>query len=164
MKCMIITESYFGNTAQVAQAIATGLTSKGVETVLIDAAVAPDPITIDADLLIIGAPTQARGLPTPSTRLEAEKRGGRSMTTGVAEWLDRPGFATRCTVAVFETVNGLRLLSGSAAGAIEKKLAANSIHPVAQKSFLIKGLTGPLPAGVLPSAEAWGASLADSAS
>ena len=69
MRVVIAYESMYGNTHSVAEAIASGFGNDHVVTV------APinevDPADLDADVLIIGAPTHAHGLPRPSTRRAA---------------------------------------------------------------------------------------------
>lgn len=78
-------ESCFTNTEKIVQAVATGLRSRGVDVEVIHADQAPN--TADADLLVIGSPTYNLGLPKPSSRQQAQDKGGHPQTAGVAEWL-----------------------------------------------------------------------------
>ena len=88
MNVLIVTESCFGNTRIVAEAIATGLRSGGAAVTavtVVDAATAP---SLDGvDLLLVGAPTHSMGLPSPATRGQAQAKGGRPPAAGVGEWL-----------------------------------------------------------------------------
>ena len=64
----ILYESMFGNTRQVAEAIAEGLRTFAAVTVL---PVREAPESIDGDLLVIGGPTHVHGLSRPATRAQA---------------------------------------------------------------------------------------------
>lgn len=67
----IVYESMFGSTRKVAEAIARGLGPR-TTTRVVRVSEAPDSI-VDADLVIIGAPTHAHGLSRPESRAEAAK-------------------------------------------------------------------------------------------
>lgn len=66
MHALVIYESMFGNTHEVAEAIATGLSRTLPTRVCRGADIDPD--SIDADLIVIGAPTHAWSMPRVSTR------------------------------------------------------------------------------------------------
>lgn len=158
MNVLVVTESCFGNTSRVAEAAAVGLRSRGATVTVVDAASAPAPDGVD--LVLVGAPTHAMGLPGPGSRRQAEAKGGRPPVTGVAEWLDAlPGQQGR-RAAAFDTVTGTGLFSGSAAKGIEKRLRRHALDVVARESFLVSSMEGPLADGELTRAEQWGASLA----
>ncbi|MCI1747649.1 MAG: flavodoxin family protein [Acidipropionibacterium sp.] len=157
MKALIVVESYFTNTEKIAEAIATGLRSRGAEVDVVQAASAPDVTT--AELLIVGAPTHNLGLPKAASRRQAEAKGGRhSQESGVAEWLDsRPQLKGRRAAAFATVVGGA--FSGSAARAIRKKMRRRSADVIACEDFRVLGTEGPLADGELTRAEQWGASL-----
>jgi hypothetical protein len=72
MKALVVYESMFGNTRQVAEAVAQGIGA--VMPVEIRAVADVDPNdTVGIDLLVIGAPTHAFGLSLPASRVEAKK-------------------------------------------------------------------------------------------
>lgn len=156
MNVLIVTESCFGNTARVADAVAAGLRSRGVEVTVVDAASAPAPEGVD--LLLVGAPTHAMGLPGPGSRRQAETKGARPPASGVAEWLDALPAGRGGRAAAFDTVNGR--FSGSAAKRIEKRLRRHGVEVAARESFLVSSMEGPLADGELARAEQWGAALA----
>ncbi|MGY4856418.1 flavodoxin family protein [Cryobacterium sp. AP23] len=158
MNVLIVTESCFGNTAQVADAIATGLRSRGALVTMVDAASAPDPDGVD--LLLVGAPTHSMGLPGPVSRRQAAVKGGRAAVTGVAEWLDAVPAQPGVRGAAFDTVSSRGFFSGSAAKAIEKRLRRRAVVPAGRESFLVSGVTGPLGDDELARAEQWGVALA----
>ena len=86
MRALIVVESAFGNTASIAEAIASALTEKGAEANVAPADRAPsDPRGYG--LVLVGAPTHNRGLPTPSTRRTARKKGAAVPDAGVLEWI-----------------------------------------------------------------------------
>ncbi|MEV5988023.1 hypothetical protein AB0L85_23890 [Streptomyces sp. NPDC052051] len=158
MNVLVITESCFGNTSRVAEAIATGLRSRDATVTV--AAAASGPALDGVHLLILGAPTHNMGIPSPASRRQAREKGGQAPATGVAEWLEALPGDPGCRVAAFDTVTGTGFFSGSAAKAIEKRLRRRSVSVSARKSFLVTSTQGPLADGELDRAEQWGASLA----
>ena len=64
MRIAVIYESIYGNTGAIAHAIADGLRAHGDVTL----EPADDQAFMDVDLLVVGAPTHAHGLPTAMTR------------------------------------------------------------------------------------------------
>ncbi len=161
MDVLIVTESCFGSTARVAEAVAAGLRSTGATVTVVDAAAtdgAPAPGSVD--LLLVGAPTHNMGMPSPGSRRQAESSGGRAPTRGVAEWLATLPRALGGRAAAFTTVTGTSMFSGSAAKGIEKVLRRAGAEVVGRESFLVTGRSGPLAEGETDRAERWGAGLA----
>lgn len=156
MKVLIVTESCFGNTAAIAAAIEAGLVSNGATVARVDASEAP---ALDGvDLLVVGAPTHAMGLPKPSTRRQAQAQGGRPVTSGVAEWLATLPARPERRAAIFSTVTG-GFFSGSASKAIARQLRHRATSVLARTDFRVGGVSGPLVDGETERAHAWGASL-----
>jgi len=136
MKALVVYESEFGATRALAEAVARGLQAAG-QTRTVDAEVVdsraglPGGWRDDLWLLVIGAPTHARSLPTPTTRQSAldwpHKPGSilrleqAADASGVREWLagvDLTGVRT----AVFATrMEMSRMLSGSAGPALARR-------------------------------------------
>ena len=79
----------FGNTEQVARAVAGGLATGGIDAVVVDVAAAPVDLPADLDLLVLGAPTHAFSLSRPSTRADAVRQGAppERAARGLREWL-----------------------------------------------------------------------------
>ena len=150
---LVIVESYFGATRTVAEAVAAGLTDAGVRARVLDVDRAPDAPPADLDLLILGAPTHNRGLPTTSTRATARKRG-------VREWLATASIPASPRVAAFDTVTAKNWLAGSAAKAIAKTLRRAGWNESAVTSFLVSSDRGLLADGEETAARAWGCELA----
>lgn len=163
MHVLVVYESMFGNTQQVAQAIAGGLaTHAQVQLVEVGQA---EPGLGDVDLLVVGAPTQIQGLSKPGSRSSAAKQatdGLVSQGIGLREWLEKlPAAAAAVPAAAFDTrLNKSAWLTGSAARAAEKLLRKQH-HPVAVKaeSFLVTATPGPLIDGEVERARAWGEKL-----
>ena len=168
MRALVVYESMFGNTRNVALAIAEGLGTRiPVETVEVGAA--PTVLPADVAMLVVGGPTHAHGLSTPRSRAEAARRMDRplvSTSRGLREWLAslRPGDGL--VVAAFDTrMKGPELFTGSAATSATVLLRRSRVRRVeAPRSFVLEGPTGPLvdrvPKAQLDAAQAWGADLA----
>ena len=67
-RALIVVESYFGNTRVIAEAVAAGMIEGGIEAQVVDVARAPSALPSNLDLLVLGAPTHNRRLPTMTTR------------------------------------------------------------------------------------------------
>ncbi|MCW2540037.1 MAG: flavodoxin [Frankiales bacterium] len=170
MRAVVVYESMFGDTRQVAEAIADGLgLNFEVATVPVDR-VATDQLR-GIDLLVVGGPTHVRGMSRPKTRegavdQAAQPYSGISLEPGAAgpglrEWFstltDAPPHA-----AAFDTrVQLSPLVTGRAAPKIARVLQRNGCHLIAEpESFLVTSKQPALVAGERERARAWGESLA----
>lgn len=161
MRVMVVYESIFGNTEQIAREIAAGIGGETVEVV--DAASAPPVIDNDVDLLAVGGPTHAFSMSTASTRESARQQGAtRIPASGIREWIEglsSPRSAV--AVATFDTRTVTPRLPGSAAKKAMKKLVALGFRPAAKpETFGVHGYSGPLADGELERARQWGAEIA----
>ncbi|MFF1635312.1 flavodoxin family protein [Leifsonia sp. NPDC058248] len=164
MKTTVVYESMFGNTRQIAEAIADGVRSSG-EVVVLPVSDAPES-TADSDLLIVGAPTHTHGLSRPESRIEAGQWADdpakdlqlepNAEGLGVREWLASVT-AVAPRFAAFDTRADIaRLLSGSAAAKIEKNLHKLGSNPItASESYLVDKQSR-LEIGELERAREWG--------
>ena len=148
MKIVIVYESMFGNTRQIAEAMAEG--SKDVALVSVVNVNDVTPVILaNADVVVVGAPTHAHSLSRPATRAEAVKEAEdptkglalepKASETGVREWLaGKPDVPTY--FAAFDTrADVVRVLSGAASAKIDRKLhALGSKRLVDAESFLVK--------------------------
>jgi len=157
MKITIVYDSIFGNTAQIARAIAVALrTSHAVRLLTVQEARSAD--LTDTDLLIVGSPT--RGFrPTPTISEYVEGLG--TIGTGKSA-------ATFDTRLDLETIQPPPLrwvvdAGGYAVTRIASSLARHgfSVSPDTP-GFLVTGTEGPLKANELERAAAWGLSVASS--
>jgi hypothetical protein len=163
-KAWIVYESMFGNTREIARAVAQEIGSEG-QVELHEVSEAGSPQT-DVDLLVVGGPTHAFGLSRASTREDASRKSGRSVesgTLGLREWLQdlspsgrRPAFAT------FDTRVSHPKLPGSAAKKASRRLRRLGLPEVSKPmTFWVHGLEGPLDDGELDRARAWARELLD---
>lgn len=163
MTALIVTESLFGNTLAIAEAIGGGIAEvHGARTVrVVHASQAPAEVPADVDLLVVGAPTHLLSLPNAGSRHDAEGNGApRAQPIGVSEWIDSVAIPTGLRVATFDTSIPARACLGTAAGAAARALRGRGAEPIVGPSFFVTGMEGPLADGELGRATAWGRELA----
>ncbi len=145
MKTCVYYATRSGNTRQIAEAIATAMRSRGpVEVHDVDGT--PPPIPADADLVIVGGPTEGRHA-TPAV-------------TAFLTALPSDALSGRAAAAFDTRLDWPRWLFGSAAADIAEHLgAAGARLLVPPESFYVT--TAPtLRAGELARAEHWASSIA----
>lgn len=165
MRALVLYESMFGNTRDVARAVGEGLAAHG-QVEVVEISEAARKIGPEVDLLVIGGPTHAFGLSRPSTRADAAKRIGSSPVSrgiGIREWLDATGGVIPGTAAAaFDTKIDKRFLPGSAAHRATRRLRELRFKIVGEPmSFLVTDVPGPLREGELARARAWGDTLGE---
>ena len=172
MKAIVVYESYWGNTASVAQAIAEGL---GEGAKAMSTAEANAEAVAGAGLIVAGSPIIAFSLPSEKTRNDMLAKPDKKAPSlpdlshpSIRTWLvalpqaDASGGGAVVRAAAFET--GFKLSPGGSAGKILRMLEEKGYKPVAKKQrFLIKASYGPMKDGELDRAKAWGAELAKAA-
>jgi len=164
MKALVMYESMFGNSEQVARAVADGL-HDAVEVVVQDVTIAhPGEIPADVDLLVTGGPTHAFSMSRPGTREDAIRQGaGQGLASrGLREWLDGVADLHGLPCATFDTrVSRARRLPGSAARSAARVLRRRGGRlVVAPRSFFVDDVAGPLADDQLDGAREWGHELA----
>ncbi|MFR9749651.1 flavodoxin family protein [Nocardia sp. 004] len=164
MRARVVYESMFGNTAAVAEAIATGL-REHAEVEVLNVVCAAELPAQPVNLLIVGGPTHAFGLSRPRTRRTAAEQSDRPIATdiGVREWLDAalPVSPGRRAAAFGTTMAKPTWLPGSAARGIGKRLRRLGYSLADQPvDFVVEDTTGPLGSGELERARVWAARLA----
>lgn len=167
MSALVVFESMFGSTRDVAHAVAAGIGEHlPVRCVEVSAWMAggggaslPDGVT----LLVVGAPTHAFSLSRPSTRADAATQAEGpvvSAGSGMREWLAAIELPPGLGVAAFDTKVAKPHLPGSAASAAERRLKHLGGRPVARhRSFWVGGTKEGLLPGELEAARAWGRAL-----
>lgn len=157
MRVMVMYESIWGNTEQVARAVANELSSDS--EVDIFTSDAPPQSIAEYGLIIVAGPTHAFSMSRPATRETALKQNGASRvpSRGIREWIDSlRGASSTAVMATFDTRVDSPRLPGSAAKAARHELRslgfAASIKPM---SFHVHGYEGPLVDGELDRAAAW---------
>ena len=161
MKSLVVYESWFGNTRQVAEEIALALSEEGdTELVTVDV---PVPSLHHVDLIVLGAPTHVHGLSGRRSREAArDQRGeGGEVGIGARDWIERLPLCGGPPVAVFDTrAHKPEVLVGSAAHGMAKRLRKRGYHlAVDPESFFVRGTPGQLEEGELERAAEWGKAL-----
>ena len=171
MKAIVVYESMFGNTHQVADAVAEGLEDVADVSVHPVSEAVPA-VLARADLLVVGGPTHMHGMASntshkaaaddarkhPEHVLDPEAEG-----PALRVWFDGIGKADGARAAAFDTrVPKSKLLTGSAAKGIAKRLSRHGYEVVGEESFIVDDMAGPLHEGELERARVWGRGLASS--
>jgi hypothetical protein len=160
---LVVFESMFGNTEDVARAVGDGL-ARHMPVDVLEVGVAPAGPAEDVDLLVVGGPTHAFALSRSSTRRDAADRRALppvSAGIGVREWLAEFSPRPDLSGAAFGTRVATPWVPGSAANAIGRRLRRRGVPLVAPTcSFHVSGMEGPLVEGELRRAHAWGEELA----
>ena len=172
MRVAMVYESVFGNTREVAEAIAEGIreTAPQASVECWPTAEATSDLG-KADLLVVGGPTHFLGLPSPRSRRlqhQQEDQGAwhhaedePAEPPGVREWLESmPVVRGRHAAAAFDTRLG-KLMAGSAARQITRMLRHHGYKVVDRpQGFVVEDYAGPLAEGERDRARAWGITLA----
>jgi hypothetical protein len=152
---VVVYESMFGNTRRAAEAIGAGLRAHFEVVEVLGAAAAPTSLD-GVDLLVVGAPTHAFGMPRRSTRVAASEQGGEEVPpSGVREWLaalDRP--VHPIAAMAFDTRARSRI-TGSARRPINRRLRRLGFRTTTPVSFTVTATPGPLADGELEAARRW---------
>lgn len=167
MRVLVVYESVYGNTREVAEAIRDGLAD--ADDVSISPVHEADGVA-DVDLLVVGGPTHMHGLTTATSRRMAvsaaqEESGSldpdAEKEPGLRPWLKGLARHPGGRAATFDTrLDRSEVMTGSAARGIARRLRHHGYDVVSTESFLVDDAEGPLADGELERARAWGLSLA----
>jgi hypothetical protein len=165
MRALVVYESMFGNTKQVAFAIAKGLGAR-VPVEVTEVAHAPETLRDDVDLVVVGGPTHAFGLSSPRTRRAAAGQSAGPLVSqgkGVREWVScLHVHRDHTVVATFDTHIDKEWFPGSAAKRLDTTLHAMGMRRLAAPtSFYVHDSAGPLVDGELERAEMLGRRLGE---
>lgn len=160
MRAIVVYESHWGNTAEIARAIAEGI---GPEAQALPTDEATPSVVAESDLVVAGAPIMAFGLPSDMMVSNAGKdpkapRPADMSHPSMRHWLE--GLPeSHGSAASFETK--LRWSPGSATGAIDSHLRRAGFRTIAKsQKFVVTTPYGPLRDGEVDRARAWGTRLA----
>lgn len=163
MRALVVYESMFGNSEQVARAVAAGLETRFDVVELAEVGSAPG-VDDEVALVVVGGPTHAFSMTRHSTREDARKQGSTvdPDRPGIREWLATVTPPAQVQVATFDTrVAKVRHLPGSAAKSAAKAARRRGLSlATGAQSFYVDDTRGPLLEGELERAQAWGAGLA----
>jgi flavodoxin len=165
VKAVVVYESLFGNTHEVAEAVAEGLREAAEVDVTAVKDSSPE-LVQGADLLVVGGPTHAHGMASTFTRKgavdDARKKGKPEPDIegpALRAWFDSMG-KTEGRAAAFDTrLPPPKLVTGSAARGIAKRLRRHGYDVIGEESFLVDRSEGPPSDGELDRAREWGRTL-----
>lgn len=169
MRAVVVYESMFGNTHQVADAIAAGCRVHG-EAVAMSVSEVDETAVVAADLLVIGGPTHVHGMTKRASRKAARDQAASDEGLELDPAADDPGLRDWFHViprgdgraaAAFDTrVDASAALTGRASKGIAKRLTKHGYRLVDEpESFLVDKHTH-LVDGELDRATQWGERLA----
>jgi flavodoxin len=166
MKALVVYESMFGNTEQIARAVADGL-GESVDVQLTEVADAPADPGPGVALIVAGGPTHAFSMSRENTRADAISKGAHEgeREFGLREWMAAlPSGQHTEKMATFDTkIKSMRHLPGSAAKSAARAANHHGYESVARaESFYVDDVDGPLLDGETDRARAWGRQLAAS--
>lgn len=165
MSILVIVESLFGNTRQVADAAVAGLREVLVDGVVevVEVAQARHEVPEDVVLLLVGGPTHAFSMSREGTRQAAVSRGAATQqtSTGLREWIQEAIPRADLDIVTFDTRVKVPGMPGSAAKSAAKALRQRGFRKVERgPTFWVDGQSGPMEDGELARARAWGAEVA----
>lgn len=147
MRAVVVYESMYGNTRQIADAIGSGLSSAFDVAVVPVSQAAPE-VLAGADLVVAGGPTHVHGMSRVSTRKSAVDAAGKpesglkaepeAVGLGLREWLGSLG-RYQVRAAAFDTrMQGSALLTGRSSKRVAQLLRAHGFDVAAPpESFLV---------------------------
>jgi hypothetical protein len=170
MKALVVYESMYGNTREIAEAIATGI-GEHADVHLVPTAEALDALTEHPDLLVMGGPTHVHGMSRASTRRAAIADGRKpGSELQVDPQAEGPGVrdvlesikSLETRAAAFDTrLPASGWISGRAAKGIARGLRRRGADlVVAPESFSVDK-DSRLVAGEAERARRWGAQLVE---
>jgi Flavodoxin domain len=147
MRAVVVYESMYGNTHQVADAIGAGLRSS-FEVSVVPVSEAGPAVLADADLVVVGGPTHLHGMSRAATRKAAvEAADGAAsplkaepdaLGPGLRDWFDSLGRYPAAAAAFDTRLHGPAVLTGRASKAAFRLLRAHGFELVAEpESFLV---------------------------
>jgi hypothetical protein len=167
MKALIVYESMYGNTHEVAEAIGRGLaTTHEVEVVPVDGATAER--LAGVDLLVVGGPTHVHGMTTRMSRKAAVGAAAEdeALTVdpdaegeGLREWFDHLDGCPARGAAYDTRMEGPPALTGRASKGIARRLRHHGLEVVAEPESFLVDKANHLLDGEATRAEAWAATL-----
>jgi hypothetical protein len=147
MRAVVVYESMYGNTHQVAEAVGAGLGSACEVSVVPVAEVSPA-ILDGADLVVVGGPTHIHGMSRASTRKAAVEAAGKpaspltvepsALGPGLRDWFGSLGQYSARAAAFDTRFDGPAAFTGRASKGVAHALRAHGFDLIAgPESFLV---------------------------
>lgn len=170
MRAVVVYESMYGNTRQIAEAVCVGLRGAGADVALHRVADRPD---LDGvDLLVVGGPTHAWSLSRESTRRAAAEAVAkpdsglhlepRAEGIGLREWLAATALTVPVAVGFDTRIRAPWFVTGRASRAIARRLRSRHVPRVLPATSFFVRRDNVLVAGETARAHTWGAGLTKS--
>lgn len=160
-RALVVYESMFGNSEEVARAVAKGV-GDVMPVDILEVADAPTDLT-GVDLVVAGGPTHAFSMSRATTRRDARAQGATHGTvdSGLREWLaSLPDERGRWFAAFDTRVTKVRHVPGSAAHSAARAGRRHGFRQaVRPESFYVLDVEGPLAEGEVDRAREWGRSV-----
>ena len=146
MKTVVVYESMYGNTHQLAECIGEAARTRG-EAVVVPVADASAALIADADVLIVGGPTHVHGMVSAMSRKGAVTDAPKQHLQldpnadglGLREWFEHLDTAAHGRAVAFDTrYDGPVAFTGRASKSISKRLRRHGFELLAApESFLV---------------------------
>ena len=147
MRAVIVYESMYGNTRQVAEAIGAGLGTAVDVSVVPVAEVGPAAL-VGADLVVVGGPTHVHGMSRAASRKAAVQAADKpasplavepgALGPGLRDWFGSLGRYSARAAAFDTRLDGLAAFTGRASKGVAHALRAHGFDLIAApESFLV---------------------------
>lgn len=171
MRTLIVYESMYGNTHEIADRVAEGLRTHGEARVVPVADATPDEVTW-ADLLVVGGPTHAHTMSSTTSRkgaLDAVTKPDSDLTLdpdaegpGLRDWFDSLEHVSARRAAAFDTrIDLAAVLTGRASRGIQRRLRKHGYTMVSDPESFLVDKHSKLVDGEAERAVKWGAHLGE---
>ena len=171
MRAVVVYESMYGNTHQIAEAIGAGLRTAFDVRVVPVSRVSGEMIA-DAGLLVVGGPTHVHGMSRASTRKAAVEAADKpvgglrtepdALGPGLREWFGSLGHYQGRAAAFDTRVHAPAALTGRASRGVARLLREHGFDVVAEPESFLVTKHDRLEPHEQDRARAWGAELAGS--
>ena len=170
MRAVIVYESMYGNTLEIAEAVAAGLRTRA-DVIAVPVREADPARLAGADLVVVGGPTHAWGMSRSSTREQAISEGSRKgLRTaarrgdpGLREWLGNLSAGEFATAAFDTRIKAPAIATGRASRSIARRLRRHGLAVLAPPCSFFVSRENLLLAGETDRARRWGRELAERA-
>jgi flavodoxin len=168
MRALIVYESMFGNTREIAEEMSEGMRPR-FDASVVGVRDVTEEMVDGADLVVVGGPTHVHGMSNQRSREMAKAMAHRqdsgltmernAVLFGLRDWFKALSTYDGKVAAAFDTRgNAPAFLTGRASHAIARRLRRHHFHVAGTKSFVIDN-NGHLASGELSRARNWGATL-----
>jgi Flavodoxin domain len=168
MRALIVYESIYGNTHDIAEAIAAGLRARA-EVIVLPVREADQAGLAGIDLLVVGGPTHAWGMTRGKTREQAitdgQRKGLRTEARhgdpGLREWLTGLGAGKLLTAAFDTRIKAPSIVTGGANRGIARQLRQHGLPLLTRPASFFVNRNNQLLEGETDRALRWGTELGE---